>query len=59
MSYQVNFRLFIPDCDYWETEALQMLRGELIEALRTAAEGAGIHGKTIGICPVEVVYLSK
>lgn len=59
MSYQVNFRLFIPDCEYWETEALQMLRGELIDALKDAAEKAGVHGKTIGICPVEVAYLAK
>lgn len=59
MSYQVNFRLFIPDCEYWEAENLRMLQKELHDACVKVVQDAGIKGKQIGLTSAEVAYLSK
>lgn len=59
MSYQVNFRLFIPDCEYWEAENIRMLRKELHDACMKVIQDAGFKAKNVGMTAAEVAYLSK
>lgn len=59
MSYQVNFRLFIPDCEYWEAELIARLQREIHDACVKAIMDAGIKGKQIGLSSGEVAYLTK
>lgn len=59
MSYQVNFRLFIPDCEYWEAESLRMLRKELHDACMKVVQDAGLKSKQVGMSAAEVAYLTK
>ena len=59
MSYQVNFRLFIPDCEYWEAEAFRMLQKEFHDACVKVVQDAGFKSKQVGMTAVEVAYLAK
>lgn len=59
MSYQVNFRLFIPDCEYWEAEAFRMLQKEFHDACVKVVADAGLPMKQIGLTSAEVAYLQK
>lgn len=59
MSYQVNFRLFIPDCEYWEAEAFRMLQKEFHDACVKVVTDAGLPTKQIGLTSAEVAYLQK
>ena len=59
MSYQVNFRLFIPDCEYWETEALRMLQKEFHDACVKVIKDAGLPTHQTGLTSAEVTFLPK
>jgi hypothetical protein len=58
VSYQVNFRVFIPDCEYWEAEKMQLLQQEMHEAVQKLVTQAGLH-KRVGMTSAEVVYLNN
>lgn len=59
MSYQVNFRLLIPNCEYWEAQAVTKLQREIHDACIKAIEENGVKGKQIGLTSGEVTYLIK
>ena len=59
MSYQVNFRLFVPDCEFWESEAVAKLQRELHDACVDVIYKAIGSNKQIGLTSAEVVYLNK
>ena len=58
MSYQVNYRMFIADCEFYEAEILSKLQCELHEAVMKVIEGY-VKGKQVGLSSAEVVYLNK
>lgn len=58
MSYQVNFRVFIPDCEYWETEKIPLLQKEMHEALVKILHNNGFP-KQLGMTSAEVSYLNN
>ena len=58
MSYQVNFHLYVPDCEYWESEQVSLLRQELQEAFIRVLVHAGIP-KQAKVSGPEVAYLAK
>ena len=59
MSYQVNFRLIVPNCEYWESERVLKLQKDLHEACVKVVEESGVKDKQVGLSAGEVVYLSK
>jgi len=59
MSYQVNFRLLVPDCAYWEAEAIAQLQGELQEAFARIVTQHHIVGKEVCLHGAEITYLTK
>lgn len=59
MSYQVNFRVFIPDCAYYEAEIVAKIAQELQEAATKIVEANGVKGKQVGVTSGEVTYLTK
>ena len=59
MSYQVNFRLFVCDCEFWEAEAVSKLQAELHDACMKVIQDNHIKHKQIGLSPAEVTYLTK
>ena len=59
MSYQVNFKLFVPECEYWETEIITNMQRELHEAAMLVFERNGLHNKQVGLSSAEVSFLMK
>jgi len=59
VSYQVNFRLFVPNCEYWESERVLKLQKDLHEACVKVVEESGLKDKQVGLSAGEVTYLSK
>jgi hypothetical protein len=59
MSYQVNYRFFVPDCAYWEAEKVASLQAELHEAFVRIVTQAGVTNKQMGLPSAETVYLTK
>ena len=59
MSWQVNFRLFVPDCEYWEAEVVAKLQRELHESFMEVIYRNGIEGKQVGLSSAEISYLNK
>jgi len=59
VSYQVNFRLFVPNCEYWESERVLKLQKDLHEACMKVVEESGLKDKQVGLSAGEVVYLPK
>ena len=59
MSYQVNFRLFVCDCEFWEAEAISKLQAELQKACDKVVSDNHIKGKTLALSPAEVTYLTR
>jgi len=59
VSYQVNFRLIVPNCEYWESERVLKLQKDLHEACVKVVEESGVKDKQVGLSAGEVVYLSK
>lgn len=59
MSYQVNFRVYIPDCAYYEAEILAKLSQDIQEAVSALVEGSGVKGKKVGTTSAEISYLVK
>ena len=59
MSYQVNFKLFVPECEYWEAEMIANMQKELHEAILLVFERNKFHNRQVGLSHAEVAYLSK
>ena len=59
MSYQVNWRIFVPDCEYWETEVLNNLNAQVQMAVRQVILDSLGKGKEVVVTSAEVVYLNK
>ena len=59
MSYQVNFRLFIPDCTCEEAEAASKLQREFHEAAVQVMQRNGFHSKHVGLTSAEVAHLKN
>lgn len=59
MSYQTNFRVFIPDCEFWETEILSKLRDDVMQAVSNVVERNLGKRKEVAVTSPEVVYLNK
>lgn len=59
MSYQVNFRLMIPDCAYWEAEHASKLRTEIEVAIQRLIKEQGLPGRRVVVGSAEVSYLTK
>lgn len=58
MSYQVNYRLFVTDCEYWEAELAASLQSLLHEAIVRIMQQNGVQ-KQVGLSSAEVTYLNK
>ncbi len=59
MAYQVNWRVFVPDCEYWETEVLNNLHAQVQMAVRQVILDSLGKGKEVAVTSAEVVYLNK
>lgn len=58
MSYQVNYRLFLCDCQYWEAEAAAKLQAELHDACMKVFKENGLGNRQCGLSSAEVSYLT-
>lgn len=58
MGYQVNFRLALHDCDYWQTEAVTELQAELLDAIKLVFERHRLS-MPVTLSSAEVFYLTK
>lgn len=58
MSYQVNYRLFVCDCEYWEAEAIAKLQRELHDACIKVLQD-NHFSKQIGLSSAEITFLNK
>ena len=59
MSYQVNFRLFFPDREYWEAEQISQLRSDLQKACEKVIDDHALTRKAVVVSSAEVTYLTK
>lgn len=59
MSYQVNWRVFVPDCEFWETEVLNNLNGQIQAAIKQVVVDSLGKSKSVAVTSAEVVYLNK
>lgn len=59
MSYQVNWRVFVPDCEFWETEVLNNLNGQIQAAIKQVVVDTLGKSKNVAVTSAEVVYLNK
>lgn len=59
MSYQVNWRVFVSDCEFWETEVLNNLNGQIQAAIKQVVVDTLGKSKNVAVTSAEVVYLNK
>lgn len=59
MSYQVNFRVYVPGCEYYEAEIAAALATEIQLAVQKLMRENGVVEKSVGVTSGEVTYLSK
>jgi hypothetical protein len=57
VSYQVNFRLFVPNCSHAEAEKIATLQKELHDACAKIIFASVVAEKQVGLTAAEVVYL--